>query len=156
MAGVRSPYLFSKTYFNFLGSISVPFFKNIFILLSKSDLYTLLRFLSLSLRPSCGALESDRRTWLKKRLRKKEVEPVRLKNLRPSCKKSEAICVKQLVMYLNTWGNKLLLLLHVTKQMITVHHESSWSIQGTLCPKMECKLFFCWTYGEIRMWIKYN
>ena len=27
-----------------------------------------------------------------------------------SCNKSEAICVKQLVMYLNTWGNKLLLL----------------------------------------------
>ena len=26
-----------------------------------------------------------------------------------SCNKSEAICVKQLVMYLNTWGNKLLL-----------------------------------------------
>ena len=30
-----------------------------------------------------------------------------------SCNKSEAICVKQLVMYLNTWGNKLLLLLHI-------------------------------------------
>ena len=50
-----------------------------------------------------------------------------------SCNKSEAICVKQLVMYLNTWGNKLLLLVFIFTgvTLFVLVKMGEWNLQLT-------------------------